>query len=327
MKTIDAQDYVVKDLVSKTPYTEQQIIAWLTDPDEPLSPKEILSTITQSQVINQTPNPSTSKQIKPERMEERALEAIAPKTGMKGLDAIIRGFIPGHLYTLSGETNIGKSSLAANFAVAVAKQGKSVIYVALEPDNTIIDYFASIVTNKKFEDITEGDYDEIPENILIYKKDVIDTPEKLVKTLREKERYDLVIIDHIGYFTTTVSNNKTERESNVVKAMVSIAKEKKCAIIQIAHLRKGDAKARKKYPSINDIGGSGAFTKDATDVMIAYRDPDSDDKYGLSFLDTGAILLFKAKVSISSGKSVPIKFFEGKATIKELLVEHPFNPF
>src|SRR5690606_19504894 len=77
--------------------------------------------------------PKSLQDIKFERMNEKELEKIAPKTGYPELDKLIKGFIPGHLYTVTGNTNVGKTSLACNFAVSVAGQGKSVLYLLLNP--------------------------------------------------------------------------------------------------------------------------------------------------------------------------------------------------
>lgn len=322
---IDFQDYVVKDLVKKTKFNAGQIIGWLNDPENPLTPEEILSTIDAKKIANLTPSPLTTEDIIPERLEEKELEKNAPSTGYKQLDEILKGFIPGRLYTLSGDTNIGKTSLSANFAYHVAKQGRKVLYLALEPGNTIIDYLACVASEKRFSDIvSESDYEEVARvGITYYRNDTIKTPEEMIKALREQERYDLVIIDHIGYFTMS-EHSPTARESNVVKAMVQIAKEKRCAIIQIRHLKKPDG-IKKRLPNINDITGSAAFKQDATEVIIAFREADETDKYGLMFKNTGQILVYKTK----SGKNgrCPITFFDDTAMIKERVEEMVFRPF
>lgn len=319
-----ALDYMVKDLSIKTGFKPDKILSWLTA-ENPLTPEEILNNTRVVDVLNQSPSPLTTEDIVPERLEEKILEKNAPSTGYQQLDEILKGFIPGRLYTLSGDTNIGKTSLSANFAVAVAKQDRRVLYLALEPGNTIIDYLACITANKRFEDIVEEDYHKVSElGIMYYKNDTINSPEGMIKALREQERYDLVIIDHIGYFTMS-EKSPTARESNVVKQMVQIAKEKRCAIVQIRHLKKPDS-IKKRLPNINDITGSAAFKQDATEVIIAFRESDETDKYGLSFKNTGQILVYKTK----SGKNgrCPITFMDSTSKIIERIEPLPkFRPF
>lgn len=251
-----------------------------------------------------------------ERLEEKALEKIAPKTGLAGLDAIIRGFVPGHLYTLTGHTNVGKTSLACNFANAVAAQGKRVLYLALEPDNTVIDYLASVSAKKMFDEVSEVDYGTIPKSIEYFKKDKVSTPEKLIEVLRKLDRYDLVIVDHVGYFITD-TRNPFQTQANVIKMLAAIAKERRCAVMIIAHMRKAAGPRKKKtpLPSMDDIAGSAAFKQDSTDVLIAIRDEDPSDEFHLTYLNTGNVLVTKTK-SGPNGR-VPIQFVDGSAVIKQ----------
>lgn len=319
MKKIDAMDYVAKDLAKKTGYKIQKVISLLTD-DNPMTPEEIFESV--KKVSKNSPRPVDSKELVGERMKEKKLEKIAPSTGLANLDEHIKGFIPGHLYLMSGDTNVGKTSLACNFAIAVAMQKKRVLYLALEPDNTVIDYLASIVTKKWFDNITKKDYSSIPDGIDIYKKDKVDTQKKMLKFISECERYDLIIIDHFGYFITS-EHNSNQEQSNKVKQLVGLAKSKKSAVMFIQHLNKGTGRVKQTVFGKERIMGSSALYQDATEVLVAIRDTFEDDPFKLSYKNTGHILIMKTK----SGKSgsVRIGFHSGGATIKS--IEDDFKPF
>jgi archaellum biogenesis ATPase FlaH len=257
----------------------------------------------------QVPNGRSTMEIAIERIEERKLERTAPVTGYPMLDDKMKGWIPGHLYVFTGDTNAGKSAISANFAYKVYQQGKKVTYFALEPDVSIMDYMAGIHHKKRWDSITDEDLKIDLQGMTIFTKDANMNLEKLVKTIQEMERQDLIIVDHIGYFTNNANDrrNKTEQESDAIKKIVSAAKKKRTAVMIIAHPRKPVGTNKKNIPlTMNEISGSASFKQDATDVLILHMDKDPLDQFGLTNAFTGSILLPKVK----TGKpgSIPIRF-------------------
>jgi replicative DNA helicase len=259
------------------------------------------------------PKPRTVSAVSSERIEEKMLEAIAPRTGYPDLDFFIKGFIPGHLYTLTGVENVGKTSLACNFAVRVAKQGKKVLYFALEPENTVVDYLASVRFDKLFDELTIDELGKDDGNISIYGKQEISKVDDLVRVINELDRYDLIVIDHIGYFIQS-QQNWLQEQSNVIKALAGLCKEKKTAIMMIAHLRKRGANMKKDYtPQSDDIAGSGSFKQDSTEVMIVVRDFLNPEANDFRYADKGSLYVTKTKCG-PNGKIV-LTFGNGKANI------------
>lgn len=259
------------------------------------------------------PKPRSISQVAGERLAEKVMEAYAPKTGYPDLDGIIKGFIPGHLYTVTGVENVGKTSLACNFSVRVAKQKKKVLYFALEPENTVVDYLASVRFNKEFNDLTTDDLEYDDGFIHVYGKQEISKVDDLARIIEELPKYDLVIIDHIGYFITS-QQNWLQEQSNTIKRLAGLAKAKKCAIVMIAHLRKRSTAQKRDYtPSSDDIAGSGSFKQDSTEVMIVTRDlidPKSPDP---EYSNQGWLYVTKTKCG-PNGK-IRITFQNFKANI------------
>lgn len=259
------------------------------------------------------PTPLNLDEVRSMRMKERDLEKIAPSTGYADLDRIIKGFIPGHLYTLTGTTNIGKTSIACNFAVRVAYQLKKVLYIALEPENTVIEYIASVYHDKRFDELSADDLDMMGLPISVLGKEAVNSTEKLIEILEHLERYDLVVIDHIGYFINS-QNNPFQQQSNTIKMLVGIAKKKQCAILLIAHLRKSNAKQKTGYvPTSDDISGSGAFKQDSTEVMIVTREMKSDDPNEVQYANYGRLYVTKTKAGPNG--SIGLNFSDRKANI------------
>lgn len=243
-----------------------------------------------------------------ERIEEREIEKTAPTTGYAVLDSLIKGWIPGHLYVLTGETNAGKTACACNFMYRVVSQGKKVIYFALEPDVGVVEYVAGIHHKKRWSDITDDDLKMDLPGIGIFTKESHSKLETLLKTIESMERQDLIIVDHIGYFTNDATDrrSKTDQESDAIKRIVGAAKKKKTAIMIIAHPRKPIGSNKKNKPlTMNEISGSAAFKQDATDILILHMDKDPDDQHMMTNLPTGVILLPKVK----TGKSGSVEIY------------------
>lgn len=256
----------------------------------------------------------TSSSLVAERIVERKREAKAPTTGYKNLDKLIGGFIPSHLYVLTGHTNVGKSTLAANFSVNLARQGKKVLYYSLEPGNKIIEYMASIHLGKHTQEITD---DELLNDLSLINENVqFEVAEKsledMVKRIDTSNDFDLIVIDHIGYFISGKDVNQAQ--SNALKQLASIAKEKQCAIMCIAHLRKGV----KNVPSIDDISGSGSFKQDATEVLCAVRYIKDEEADILEYSNAGAMIVMKTKVGKNG--AVPINFSSTSLRITEDII-------
>lgn len=262
------------------------------------------------------PKPRTIAEVSAERKAEKELEANAPSTGYPDLDQIIRGFINGHLYTVTGVENVGKTSLACNFAVRVAKQGKKVLYFALEPENMVVDYIASVRTDKRFDDLSQEDTEFDDGNIHVLGKEEISKVSDLIELVDSLDRYDLIIIDHIGYFVSG-NQNWIQEQSNAIKMLAGLAKAKQCAIMMIAHLRKRPLGTKKNWiPGSDDIAGSGAFKQDSTEVMIVVRNLKDPEGGGLEYTNDGTLYVTKTKCGPNG--SIVLKFQDRKANIESL---------
>src|SRR5258708_769676 len=245
-----------------------------------------------------TKMPRTIADLVAQRIEERKFEERAPSTGWPELDTLVKGFIPGHLYTMTGVTNVGKTQLACNFAINLSEQGRKVLYIALEPGTKVIDYLASVKFQKDFKELTGEDYYELAkdQNVNVFIDRDIETIEDLQKTVAAlTTSYDLIIIDHIGYFVRD-KVNWVQEQGNVIKQLAFLTKENRKAVLMIAHLIKRPPHIGNKEvnPTTEDISGSGAFQQDSTEVMIVNRK--AYDEENLVYNPFGKLLVEKTKV-------------------------------
>lgn len=279
--------------------------------------KELTDILVKKELDKRITQPKSIAELAEARILEREMEKDAPVTGYKYLDAHIKGWIPGHLYVLTGETNAGKTAAACNFSYRVAKQNKKVLYFALEPDVGVVEYLAGIYHRKTWNNITNEDLRNTDlTDMTVYTKETHNTLDQLLHTIETIERQDLIVVDHIGYFTSNPKDkrNQVQQESDAIKRIIGTAKKKKSAIMIIAHPRKGTSKSTKnKVLDMNDISGSAAFKQDATDILILHRDKDESDSFKLTNAPTGSILLPKVKTGKSG--SVKIRFVPNSAVM------------
>lgn len=279
--------------------------------------ERLAKVLIKKEVDKKVPTPKTMRELALARIEERKLEAVAPITGYKYLDRHLKGWIPGHLYVLTGETNAGKTACACNFSYRTEKQNKKVLYFALEPDVGVIEYLAGIYHRKTWDAISDEDLlnVEMP-GMTVFTKETHATLNQLLNTIEQMERQDQIIVDHIGYFTSSAGDKRSQvqQESDAVKRIVGAAKKKGSAIIIIAHPRKGSAKSTaNKVIDMNDISGSAAFKQDVTDVLILHRAKEEGDHFKLTNSPDGYLLIPKAKTGKSG--SIKIRFVPNSAVM------------
>ena len=262
------------------------------------------------------PKPRSVRQVSEERIYEKAIERQAPSTGWSELDRLIKGFIPNHLYLFTGDTNVGKTSCACVFANNVASQGKNVLYFALEPENTVVDYIASARTGKIFDDLTEDDILADDGHIEVYGKENVRKIEDLVKIIESSSKhYDLIIIDHIGYFIG--GRDVYTQQSDVVKILAGLTKKNKVAILMIAHLRKRPSNKKAGYiPTSDDVSGSASFKQDSTDVMILTKTLEDEESDNPKYSNHGVLYVTKTKSGPNG--TVDVYFHERSAKIETL---------
>lgn len=181
-------------------------------------------------------------------------------TGLKKVDTMTQGFVPGELMIISGQTSHGKTQLSNNIMLHVAKNEHKVMFVTMEmTKQETADRFNMLT---KDQDIGEGKIFLNMRSDLAY-TDVT----KLIEKAKEKG-CELVVIDHLHYFSRSVEN-ATQEVSKIVKEFKSAAVQYEIPIILICHVRK---MAPKKHPTLEDLRDSSLIAQDADLVLIVWRD-------------------------------------------------------
>lgn len=197
--------------------------------------------------------------------EERDGQIRGISTGIKGLDAMLEGFEPGEMMIITGHTKHGKSRLAANIALNVANQGKSVYYINTE--------MTKLQMGRRYNALA-GD-EKLKGTIRLNDKAGLKYMDVIHIMERAKESgCDLVIVDHLHFFSRSVEN-QTNEISKISKDFKDAAVELELPLIMLCHVQQADTKKR---PTLQMIKNSSSIAQDADIVVGVWMDdrPSSD---------------------------------------------------
>lgn len=184
------------------------------------------------------------------------------RTGYTTLDKKLGGMGEGHVILIGGETSNGKSALATNIAVNVAKTDP-VLYITLEMQAKEI---GSRIMHIYGENV--GDLQMLFQSqFRLTYKDV----KPLLKNAMEYAGIKLVVLDYLQYLGRGM---KLEEVAIMSKEMKTLALEFNIPFIVIVSLRKAEqGKGKRKWTDIEieDLMGTGSIGYDADAAIIVSR--------------------------------------------------------
>lgn len=215
-------------------------------------------------------------------------------TGFKRLDRDSGGFHPGNLIVIGARPSVGKSALAGQMAIEMAKTGKTVGIISLEMNNNeIAARLAAIDTNIDFNVHYRGLYVDENQRNRVYnliakhtselKIHVSDQTDVNINEIRAKamklqhlEGLDCLMIDYLQLIGTdeTRNSNRENEIRKISRGAKIMAKEMQIPVIELCQLNR-DVTKRKgsdRYPQLSDLRESGSIEQDADIVMFLHRD-------------------------------------------------------
>lgn len=237
----------------------------------------------------------------------RAVEAVADKyldmaqfahenkgqTGLpcsiKAVNSILGGYQAGKLYLLAARPGMGKSGLAAGEALHLAKQGKRVLFFALEmPEEDVFARLVAAQSGVSLEKVSTGQLDDkewtqisqaaaIISALPIY---IDEQPAQRMATLRgratrqiAKTGADIIIVDHFGQVRSDNRQGKQyEIASDISDQALALAKELHIPVIGLLQLSRAVESRHDKRPLLADLRDSGKWEENAHAVLYIYRD-------------------------------------------------------
>ena len=212
-------------------------------------------------------------------------------TGFSAVDAKITGLNKSDLLLLAARPGMGKTSLALNIALNVAKLSRKTVAVfslemSAEQLVTRILSGEALVENYRLRtgNLRETDWQKIASAASVLNQldiRVDDNPMLSAADMNAKcrrlDNLGLVVIDYLQLMTSAGDKsgrgeNRQQIVSDISRMMKIMAKELNVPVICLSQLSRANEKRDDKRPMLSDLRESGAIEQDADIVMFLYRD-------------------------------------------------------
>lgn len=191
-------------------------------------------------------------------------------TGINILDQQMGGLRKGEIILIGGDPNNGKSALAANIAVNVAKK-KKVLFITLE--------MLAPAIGTRMRHINGGTIDDL-DMIFQSQKSINFTDLPDIFKAGCDAGAELVVIDYLQYLGRGMNNEEVSKMSKMIK---DLAQTNEIPVIVIVSLRKDsnsqNRSLKRKWTDIeiDDLMGTGAIGYDADVAMIVSRKDEENE--------------------------------------------------
>ena len=212
-------------------------------------------------------------------------------TGFSAVDAKITGLNKSDLLLLAARPGMGKTSLALNIALNVAKLSRKTVAIfslemSAEQLVTRILSGEALVENYRLRtgNLRETDWQKIAAAASVLNQldiRVDDNPMLSAADMNAKcrrlDNLGLVVIDYLQLMTSAGDKsgrgeNRQQVVSDISRMMKIMAKELNVPVICLSQLSRANEKRDDKRPMLSDLRESGAIEQDADIVMFLYRD-------------------------------------------------------
>ncbi|MBQ6986667.1 MAG: replicative DNA helicase [Oscillibacter sp.] len=237
------------------------------------------------------------KQVLPEvldrlgEMSETENHLPGLSTGLSAIDRKIMGLNRSDLILLAARPGMGKTSMALNVALNVARSTeKTVAIFSLEMSKeqlaSRILSVESLVDNYRLKtgELDVSDWEKIaPAVVRLSCMDILldDDPLLSVADMNAKcrrlDNLGLVVIDYLQLMSSSggksrMNENRQQVVSDMSRMLKIMAKELDVPVVCLSQLSRANEKRDDKRPQLSDLRESGAIEQDADIVMFLYRD-------------------------------------------------------
>ena len=212
-------------------------------------------------------------------------------TGFQDLDKKIGGLNKTDLILIAARPGMGKTSIALNIALNVAKKNpeRTIAFFSLEMSREQL--VMRLLSNESFVDnksLLTGQLSEDEWNKLGLASSALsqtdirvdDNPSITVAEMNAKcrriDNLGLILIDYLQLMTSAAggkqSDNRVQVVSEISRALKIMAKELGVPVICLSQLSRANESRSDKRPMLSDLRESGAIEQDADEVIFLYRD-------------------------------------------------------
>ncbi len=214
-------------------------------------------------------------------------------TGLRDLDRVINGLNRSDLILLAARPGMGKSSIALNMAMSVAKKNPTQTVAIFSLEMSKVQLVTRLIAGESFVDLgklTTGniapqEWDKIiAASAALSKTDlrIDDNPALTVAEMNAKcRRIDnlaLVVIDYLQLMTSAggrsnySGENRQQVVSDISRSLKIMAKELNVPVLCLSQLSRANESRADKRPMLSDLRESGAIEQDADEVLFLYRE-------------------------------------------------------
>ncbi|MBU7585184.1 MAG: replicative DNA helicase [Nostoc sp. TH1S01] len=228
-------------------------------------------------------------------IEARHAGTVAPalSTGFYDLDSLLGGgFRKGRLYVLAARPSVGKSALAGNLALNVAKTGQFPICV-FSLEMSIEEYTQRFLSSESGIEnnflergaISESQWQPLSGAIAQLSEQQIFINDESCPSLNEirsqvrriSSHYGgvgLVIVDYLQLMAEAADSraNMTERVAEISRGLKKLAKDLDVPVLALSQLSREVEHRNDKRPILSDLRSSGAVEQDSDVVIMLYRE-------------------------------------------------------
>ena len=212
-------------------------------------------------------------------------------TGLSAVDDKINGLNKSDLLLLAARPGMGKTSMALNVALSVAKETDAAVAIfslEMSREQLVTRLIAGegLVENQRLVtgNLRESDWTKIAEAASTLSRTDIridDNPLLTVADMNAKcrriDNLGLVVIDYLQLMTSAggkgySGENRQQAVSDISRMLKIMAKELQVPVLCLSQLSRANEKRDDKRPMLSDLRESGAIEQDADIVLFLYRD-------------------------------------------------------
>ena len=230
-------------------------------------------------------------------MSESETHLSGLSTGLSAIDRKISGLNKTDLILLAARPGMGKTALALNVALNVARSTEKTVAIfslemSKEQIGTRILSAEALVENKRLTSgiLDESDWEKIAAAVVNLSRldiRIDDNPLLTVAEMNAKcrrlDNLGLVVIDYLQLMTSSggrgrSNENRQQVVSDMSRMLKIMAKELNVPVICLSQLSRANEKRDNKRPQLSDLRESGAIEQDADIVMFLYREGYYDEE-------------------------------------------------
>ena len=211
------------------------------------------------------------------------------ETGLIDLDRKINGLNRQDMVIVAARPGQGKTTLADNIAISVAKKNKYVALFNLEMSKEqIFEKILSSVSMVECEKIGRGNLTREDwlrlgkgENILLGLSDKIKVYDRTLrldsilakaKKLKKQGKLDVLIVDYLQLIECDKKESREREVSYISRRLKLLSKELDINVIALSQLSRAPEQRADHRPILSDLRESGAIEQDASVILFCYRD-------------------------------------------------------